>query len=144
MKKILLSSIILFLFSVSIVLFQISCKKEAVAEVVVSGTGGSNLGLILFKKIIKISVDVSETELWTSSYDGTNRKKIPVVTPNDIPAGTYLDLAQLSPDGKTVFITYSKYQVGSFIYSCALDGSNLKKIIGSDKLGEFSLLQGVY
>jgi hypothetical protein len=32
MKKLLLSSIVLFLFSASMVLFQISCKKEAKAE----------------------------------------------------------------------------------------------------------------
>jgi hypothetical protein len=136
MKKILLSSIILFLFSVSIVLFQISCKKEAVADVAVSSAGGSNLGVILFGKRVQNN---TKDELWTANYDGTNQKKLEI----PIPAARRLDNAYLSPDGKLVVL--DTYEIPneniSHTYTCSIDGSNFKEILSSANQGD---VFGVY
>ncbi len=145
MKKILLSSIILFLFSVSVVLFQISCKKEAVADVGVNGAGGSNLGVILFQRSIPNTSGSFTQEIWMANYDGTNQKKIPV----SIPANHSLNGLHLSPDGKTLFVEYYFSTAGQgrmYLYSYTLDGSNQKLILdsGVDKKDGFNGLSGVY
>lgn len=133
MKKILLSSIILFLFSVSIVLFQISCKKEAVADVAVGGTSPSNLGVILYTKR---SVS-STTELWTANYNGTNQKKINI----NLGTGKSIETGFLSPDGKLVFVVLQEKLSNNDIvintYSCQPDGSNLKRILGDENNSVF-------
>lgn len=130
MKKILLSSIILFLFSVSVVLFQISCKKEAVADVGVNGAGGSNLGVILFIKTVQNDKPNLSKELWTANYDGTNQKKINIT----VGTGKIIESGFLSPDGKIVFVVFqeklSNNDVEINTYSCLPDGSNLKRIFG--------------
>jgi Tol biopolymer transport system component len=137
MKKILLSSIILFLFSVSIVLFQISCKKEAVADVAVSSAGGSNLGVILFIKTVQNDKPNLSKELWTANYDGTNQKKINIT----VGTGKIIESGFLSPDGKIVFVAFQEKLSNNDIvintYSCSPDGNNLTRILGDDNKNVF-------
>lgn len=130
MKKILLSSIILFLFSVSIVLFQISCKKEAVADVAVGGADGK----ILFSKYTKTLPEIQE--LWSINQDGTNLKKINI----NLPIGFKYDVEdlKLSQDSKKIF--FKIYNEG--IYSCSIDGGNLTKILEDKNAGIW--LNGIY
>lgn len=133
MKKILLSTIVLLSFSLSILLFQISCKKEAKAELPVTGT---TLNILLFHKIVG-----GKSEIWISNYDGSNQKKINV----QVPSGVTLDggTTILSPDGKTIFFhvlgTPNGNLDGADIYSCNIDGSNVKKVISHGDTYDVSL-----
>lgn len=129
MKKILLSTIVLFCFSLSIILFQISCKKTAEAQ----GTAPTTIEIPQQNKIIFIKNffdgSRSSSEIWTSDYNGSNRKKINI----QLPTGASLrdEQPSLSPDKKTMFFTTS-VQGKSSIFSCNLDGTNVKLIIEND------------
>lgn len=125
MKKLLLSSIVLFLFSLSIVVFQISCKKEIKAQSV-TADGLKQLGKVLYRS--------NSQEYWLINYDGTGKQKLNIAVPS---GETAINYAKLSPDGKRVFIiTYKKTgQTEVFhLYSSNLDGSDLKKVIQDDSL----------
>lgn len=136
MKKIVLSTIVLLSFSLSILLFQISCKKEAKAESPVTGT---TLNILVFTKSFP-SVDY-KWEIWTANYDGSNQKKVNL----QLPSGVALDglSPTLSPDGKTIFFNVLGAPKGNLdgsdIYSCNIDGSNVKKVISHGDTYDVSL-----
>ena len=124
MKKLLLSSIVLTLFSFSIILFQLSCKKDAVAQ---TGTAG----LTQLNKIVYSVEPVSNiTEIWTANYDGTNKTKINITLPSaTIEIG---GSPKLSPDGQKVFFEVNDVDPGtgkSYIYSANINGSNVALVI---------------
>ncbi|MBB6273143.1 Tol biopolymer transport system component [Pedobacter cryoconitis] len=132
MKKILLSTIVLFAFSLSILLFQVSCKKEATAKT--STPGQNSLNIILYAKSFNSNNSYSQ-EIWMSGYDGSNQKKINIQLPSGIVFSEGIE-PKLSPDGKTIFFEAGaagsssgniSYQTD--LYSCNIDGSNLKKVI---------------
>lgn len=119
MKKVLLSTVVLFLFSLSITTFQISCSKGVEAQTNTSFTPKG-------KFIYLTSVSGSSYEIWTSNYDGTGKTRINVT----IPAGHEVDELEMSVDGTKIF--YDLYQLSSgrgFIYSSNVDGTNMTKII---------------
>jgi hypothetical protein len=126
MKKVLLASIVLSCFSVSIVLFQISCKKSAQAQST-NSANGLQLNTIVYSIGLDSGVNV-QNEYWLANLDGTNQRKV-AITP---PAGWYLtDDVRLTPDGKTLIFTLYDYSYPrtNALYSCTLDGQNLKKIV---------------
>lgn len=138
MRKLLLSSIVLFLFSASILMFQMSCKKEAKADnpIVTQSDGLKQLGKILY-------YSRGDGGFWLMNYDGTDKKKLNIILPS---GETDFGEAKLSPDGQTLFFTAwhpvmtSEKDITS-IYSCKLDGSGLTKLLK----GETSYwMQGVY
>ncbi|MCS3799076.1 TolB family protein [Niastella sp. OAS944] len=133
MKKLLLSSIVLTVFSASIVLFQLSCKKTAEAQTgtsyslppatttnlggIIVGNGlsvtsngtlsvnSTTGGIYQLNKIVfaKLLTGGGATEIWTMNYDGTNQTKANIT----MPAGQHItdEYPKLSPDGtKIVFI----------------------------------------
>lgn len=121
MKKLLLSSIVLFLFSASILLFQISCQKQVNANpnqitqqnklVYIKGFGGST------------------DAVWTSNIDGTNQTRIPIT----FPSGLSLENGQvtITPDGSKIVLVLAGFSPDvKYIYTCNLDGSNLTKVVG--------------
>lgn len=124
MKKLLLSSIVLFLFSASILMFQASCKKEANASKM-PGIQSENLGILLISKMD----ENNRYRHYTSDYDGKNIKEI------NIPINIkHFERVRLSPDGKTVVIMeYPSMD----IYTCSTDGSNLKKVFSGSETGYF-------
>lgn len=158
MKKILFSSVILFLFSLSIIVFQMSCKKEAQAQInnytlppatanslggVIIGNGltvasngtlsvsAANGGLQKLNKIIfaKLVTGGGATEIWTMNYDGTNKTKVNI----SMPAGEEIlfENPRLSPDGnKVIFMgtTISSSNNDDDIYICNIDGTGVTKI----------------
>jgi hypothetical protein len=158
MKKLFLGSIALTTFSISILLFQVSCKKEAKAQTnsnnyltpattttlggIIVGSGlsvtsngtlsvNSTGGTTQLNKIIfgKLVTGGGAIEIWTMNYDGSNQTKINIV----MPTGEVVnDLnPKLSPDGtKVVFLgtTTASTNNDDDIYTCNIDGSNVTKI----------------
>jgi hypothetical protein len=139
-KKLLLGSASLTLFSIAILIFQISCKKEAQAQTNTT-PGLTQLNTILFEKTTTAASPT--TELWTANIDGSNVKKIPIV----LPAGLSIyNASRLSPDGKKViFEARDATGMGSSLYSCAIDGSNLTKLFdGVTNQDQYYQVDGVY
>ncbi|WP_028298476.1 TolB family protein [Olivibacter sitiensis] len=127
MKKFFLGSIALIVFALSIILFQLSCKKEA--ETVTSTQ--QQIGKILYIKSVS-----SRYEIWIANYDGSNPTRINYALPGDTGEIHNFDFyPQLSPDGKTVFISISGGgNVEEGIYSCNVDGTNMRKVMNSGYL----------
>lgn len=130
MKKLLLSTVVLFLFSASILIFQLSCKKSANATKI--GTQSQPSGLILLKRYKPNNNYVSS--LYTSNLDGSNLKEIPLEAPLD---GLSMNIreAKFTADGKNiVFEIFINEKVGTTnlyptkVYTCAINGSNLKEL----------------
>ena len=138
-----MGSVVLTLFSASMLLFQMSCKKEANAQT--TTTGLKQLNLIVFSKSIYVTTPTGTTstnEIWTANIDGTNQKKIPITLPSGV---KILANSKLSPDGKVIiFDVADAANEINLIYSCSIDGSNLKKIIDVTTPNNLANIQGVY
>lgn len=123
MKKLLLSSIVLLLFSSSMLLFQISCQKQANAKA--NETGANK---IVYSKYDGTSIG----EIWTANLDGTNQQKVNVT----LPSNTVAISTSVSKDGaKIIFSTESDDSAKEGIYTCNIDGTNLIKIINAPSSG---------
>lgn len=167
MKKLLLGSASLCLFSISIMIFQMSCKKDATAQAsnsnyVLPPATTSSLGGVIVGNGLSVtgngtlSVTASGTQLnkiiytktnglasdgiYTANYDGTNQTKINI----SLPANVTLEAdAHLSPDGQTVFFQVSSSpNFDKFIYACNIDGSNVHPVIAN--AGEPTYIHGAY
>lgn len=148
MKKILLSTVVLIAFSFSIILFQISCKKDAKAQsssnlapatttklggvipdgstIAVDAAGKISVaqeGKIVF---IKYGSATSQSEVWTANYDGSEAAKVNLVLPSTLSVAAH---ANISPDRKTLFVSVFDAKGNAGIYSCGIDGSNPKLIV---------------
>jgi hypothetical protein len=158
MKNIFKGSIVLMIFSFSIIIFNISCEKESIAQTntpyvlpkatssslggVSVGSGLSvttdgtistqSLGILVFSK----SGD-NANEFWTSKHDGSSQTKITIPS---FPSTAELikETIKISPDGKKFFFTMNPNPLSSLdaIYSCNIDGSSLTKLI--DNIDAFS------
>jgi len=142
MKKLIKSSLVLLTLSLSVVIFQLSCKKSADAANTTNSTS-SQQNKILFQRDFYGSNNAPTrydyAEIWTANYDGSNQQKVNV----DLPTGVVIVLGQairISPDGKTIF--FSGFTPGNnypdtmspwSIYSCNLDGTNVKLIVNGTK-----------
>lgn len=130
MKKLFLSSIALLTLSISIILFQVSCQKEAVAQ---TQSIAPVAGKVLLIKDVSASGDLYDTgEIWIANTDGSSLQKVNIT----MPAGTVISIhdPKLSPDAKTIY--FNGFSVANHatsspwhVYSCNIDGSNLKPII---------------
>ena len=120
MKKILLSSAALALFSISMLIFQISCKKDAIAQ-----TGGLTQQNIIF--YVKNFSPADTFEYWLANLDGANQHKV------NITLGANVVLrgeARLSPDGTKIIFTAQDSSTGiDAVYSVAIAGGAATKII---------------
>jgi len=172
MKKLLLGSAALAILSIAITIFQISCQKTVNAQsgtsyilpaattsslggiIVGSGlnitsggvlssttSGPSQINVLLFSK--RKGSGPFIYELWTSNYDGTNQNKI------NINLGAGLSIVEegsspkLSPDGRLVFFHVSEGNYNN-IYSCNIDGSNVRKIISGSAAYDRYIMGGAY
>ena len=126
MKKVLLSSIILFLVSSSILMIQISCSKNSTAQVT---NATSQIGKIIFVKSWSVGA-----EIWTANYDGTSASQIPITLPTGITVDGDCCTASLSisPDGQKIFFPILDMTSGTAqnaLASCNIDGSNFNLIV---------------
>jgi hypothetical protein len=127
MKKLLQGSIILSLFSVSILMLQMSCGKFVIAESPIPGNLQQNK--IVFFKSVPPSVGQHET--WIANYDGSGAIKVNIVLPSNVVMAGENGI-RLSPDGKTMFFVGREDNGFNFkqsIYSCKIDGSDVKRIV---------------
>lgn len=118
MKKLLLSAVILFLFSSSIFLTQMSCRKEAKAE-----------SPIVYPQMILFTKDVrgQSSEIWVSKTDGTAQAKVNI----QLPAGELISpQARITANKQgIVFVAMNAQEKETGIYYCKIDGSELKKVV---------------
>ncbi len=125
MKTLLKSSIVLIVFSLSIILFNISCEKKAEAQPNTTVATAQNVGLVFFRKD-----GGKDNEFWKANYDGTSQVKVTIAS---FPTGMELDIQsfRVSPDGKKMFfVLYSSSgNSPSSMYTCDVDGSGIKKIV---------------
>lgn len=131
MKNLLMSTIVLIAFSLAILIFQISCKKDVNAQtssnyalpiatsstlggiIVGSGLSVTNSGVVSVNasssttqvgKVIFKKISKAGSEIWLCNYDGTNPSKVNIT----LPTGCYFanDMTpMMSPDGKKIFFT---------------------------------------
>lgn len=123
----------LALFSISMVLFQLSCKEESVAQ--------TSAGLKQLNKIVFSRYDYAGNKpdgIYIANYDGSGMTKVNIVIPG-MPTAYPLN-PKLSPDGQTLFFHAGIAGNHSNIFSCNIDGTNVKKVLdGGADLWEFSL-----
>lgn len=120
MKKLLLASASLLLFAIAITLFQISCKKDAMAQT------ESNNTVILYQKRV---ITGFGTEWWVCSKDGSNQRKV------NFPVNIIIRQlgVSLMPDKNSVVFSASEntLMAVSNIYTMNIDGTNLQKIVSN-------------
>ncbi len=121
MKKLILSSITLLMFASSILIFEISCKKNLEAAPVMATQQN---------KIFFVKNTNNVPGIWTSNYDGTNATNLNVIL-----SGAQVDgLASISPDAKTLFFFAVNFSKGpnedgyKGIWACNMDGSNAHQV----------------
>jgi len=134
MKKILLSTIVLTAFSFSIILFQLSCKKSAVAASSAEATIQQQNKIIYEKNFPLPGTGAIYGEIWTANYDGSNQQKINITLPSGLFV-SYTSFVKLSPDEKTIFFRVDNVagdKNGTGFYSANIDGTNPKLIIAND------------
>ncbi len=126
MKKILLSSVVLLLFSTAMLVFQMSCKKDL------------NASPNQQNKVLYVKLESSGFELWTVSTDGSNKNKVPLTLPSNLsfpstPSNFLQFLPLISPDGNKIILTLMDSNSSSAfsVYSCNIDGTNLT-LIGAE------------
>ena len=132
MKTLFKSSVLLLLFSFSLLVFNLSCKKESIAQN--TSTSIQNLGILVFSK-----AGDKVNEFWTSKYDGSGQIKITITSITNT-GEIVKDNIQISPDGKKFFFIAntnpSNPSSMDAIYSCNIDGSGVTKLV--DNIDEFS------
>ena len=134
MKKILMSAIVLFLFSASILLFQISCSKIEAQ---------TNNNIVQLNKILYTDFD---GKIWLANYDGTGASQVNIAFPANVlfdASSPRLSL-KISPDGTKLFFSgrnTSTNETG--IYSCDLTGNNVQTVFVTSGNSQ-PILCGVY
>lgn len=128
MKKILLSTVVLLAFSFSLILFQISCKKVARAEMITVDTVKQQNKIVF----IKIGPPSVSRAIWQANYDGSNAQKLNIMLPANVGIdGTLGASLSVSPDHKKIFFTAGDTTTNHIydIYSANIDGSNAQKVL---------------
>lgn len=170
MKKLLMGSICLLIFSASILILQISCQKEIVAQS--SGSNytlppatNSTLGGVIVGNGLSITSNgtlsassaaaqinkiiyrqESYPRFWIANYDGSGATEliISLPAPYSVESSGY---PVLSPDGTKLFvmgIDNSTTIPGHAVFSCNADGSNPAQIINLGEIGFNFLMADAY
>jgi len=142
MKKLLFGAIALSTFSISLLLFQISCQKEVTAAPTQT-TQQQN----------KILIGITSTTngairtLLITDYDGGNQTKVSI--PAELQSLAMENIfVSISPDGQTIFISgrYTDNNLNGItaIYSMTASGTNLKKIVdASSAVEDYSAVSSI-
>jgi hypothetical protein len=127
MKKIIQASLILFLFSASILILQISCNKEAGAQ------SGNSASVIVFNKYVN-----GQYQIWKADGNGNNQIQVPISLPSGyvFTFGYEGGTLKLSSDRTTIFFTASAptyAEPTTSIFSCTINGTNVTRLIDGCK-----------
>ena len=154
MKKFIYGIFVLLILGIFITMTQISCEKTVAQQNTSSRV--SSVNLILLEKSISneiTSVDtigkpattkiIFSNEFYTMNIDGGDLKKVPI----NLPTGLYVYTGgRLTQDAKTIVFNVinniggvSTGELKNYVYSCSLDGSNLKELTE----GSYTI-EGVY
>ena len=133
-----MSTMVLTAFSLSIILFQLSCKKQVDAATTSNTSTTQQNKIIYLKDIYGGSPGCNaydSAEIWTANYDGTSQQKINIT----LPTGYVIVLGQMvkvSPDGKTIFFdafspgnNYPTTSTPWSIFAANIDGSNAHLVV---------------
>jgi hypothetical protein len=128
MKKLLMASAVLFLFSASIMMFQISCSKTANAGTsLINGTASK---IVYYTKQIKIGI---------KNADGTGTTSI--ISPI-LPSGYTLKVdgdTDIASDGTHIFFVANS-STGRKLFRCDLSGNNVIQVVSdNDVEGVFTI-----
>ena len=167
MKRLLMGSISLLIFSASLLIFQISCQKEIVAQssggnYILPPATNSTLGGVIVGNGLSITSNGtlsatgssaqinkiiyrqdSYSRFWIANYDGSGATEliISLPAPYSVESPGY---PVLSPDGSKLFvmgIDNSTAMPGHAVFSCNADGSNPTQIINLGEIGfNFSMV----
>jgi hypothetical protein len=132
MKKLLLGSVFLTIFAFAIMIFQISCQKDAIAAKDSSSVSTQQNKIVFLKWV----TSPNHREIWTANYDGSDQKKLNIAL---LPGADPINIC-ISPDYQYLFIVTMIPAGNTNIYSCKMDGSNVTKIFEESGL---STQQGV-
>lgn len=127
MKKLLMGTIVLCGFALSISLVQISCSK--------SDAQNRPADVPQQNKIIYLrDLAAGERQIWISNYDGSGAAPIPLSLPATVEFDRNVQTASLSvsPDGQTIFFTAVEDNGTTRrlnIYSCDMSGNNLTAVV---------------
>lgn len=116
MKKLLYSSIVMMLFSFSIILFQVSCQKDAEAK-------NENSTSVQNKFLYAVSTpNTYDWQYWIANIDGTNNQLITI----SLPTGQKLSgSCKITPDAQKIIFCAWGGNTKYYIYSAAINGSNV-------------------
>ena len=133
MKKLLLGSIVLSVFALSVTLVQMSCSKSQASPL-----DNPQLG-----KIVYFTEYASPTtRLWIANYDGTNATIVPLVLPTNVVFDPTVNTQTLrvSPNGQTIFFSAfntTQPTLKTSIYSCDASGNNVRLVVTSTSSSVF-------
>jgi len=131
MKKLLYSSLVLTAFSLSAILFQISCQDEVQAQAQIYQPI-KNRFLYTYQK------EDGSVEYWTARDDGYNFIKLNIELPEFLTLGTD---GVFSADGKRLIVSATDNLKQTHIYSILIEGSDVVKLVdGTDKTNQSSFL----
>ncbi len=139
MKKLLITSATLFLFSASIFMFQISCSKDANA----GNSGGSGINSI--SKIIYYGGNTpnNPSKIYIKNADGTGTTTI--ISPS-LPSGFDIYAGDLDIHSDGTYIYFSARKLSSqgtterFLFRCDMNGLNSTQLTSeTDIKGSFSI-----
>ena len=136
MKKVLLATIVLFLFSASLLLVQVSCSKST-AQI----TNPSQLNKVLLTRFNFSST--GGPTYWLVDYTGSNLTQIVPALPATVMLNDNAmdNEAALSPDGNKLFFKARDLSTGLGIYSCDISGSNVVRLTN---IGTNDIISGAY
>jgi hypothetical protein len=128
MKKLLLGSIVLSAFSVSVALFQMSCNKTSNAQ-------GSNPITTQSKFVYLVEGGVTGAgsdngQIWIAGLDGTGAQQVNIT----MPSGYVVDGSSecnpiVTSNGATlVFLGYDSSLQQQALFSCGINGGSAVKI----------------
>jgi len=120
MKKLLLASATLFLFSASILMFQLSCSKDANA----GNSGGS--GTHGQGKILILKTTQTPSQFSIIDKNGTET----IITPNLPAPYNRISDKNYATDGNIIFFEAFDGNTGdnSSLFSCDMNGGNVKNL----------------
>jgi hypothetical protein len=141
MKKLLMATICLSVFAISLSVIQISCSK---IEAQNSTNNTTSFNKILYKETIYNGTNPSIIRYSIINYDGSGVQHLNIPFPPGFRVPSY-GQASLSPDmQKIFFIGFETAHPTNGIYSCDTSGANFLRIAECDPNAQEGFVSGAY